>query len=128
MTDRSSNCEAQMNATPLIDVLLVLLVILILTLPVGTHAVKLDLPNGAAAMPAPTVVLDIDFDGRLHWDGQPLSGMEQLGPKLMQAALAGGPRLSVVPDPRVNYEVVAQVLAAAQRARVTRLQVTPLAR
>ena len=62
--------EPQMNATPLIDVLLVLLVMLIFTLPMATHAVKLNLPQAVAGLPPASVTMNIDFDGHLYWNGE----------------------------------------------------------
>jgi biopolymer transport protein ExbD len=118
--------EPQMNATPLIDVLLVLLVMLIFTLPVATHAVKLNLPQGApkAPMPRPQVTVNIDFDGQLFWNGVAVADHESLERKLREAAGSTvSTKVKVVPDKRVRYEDVAVVLAAAQRAGVTLLDV-----
>ena len=119
----------EMNATPLIDVLLVLLVMLIFTLPVATHAVKLNLPHAVPdlPLPRPLVTLDIDFDGRMFWNGVAVANREALEFKLRDAANALlSPRIKVVPDKRVRYEDVALVLAAAQRSHVTALEVAPI--
>ena len=126
----SNLAEPQMNATPLIDVLLVLLVMLIFTLPVATHAVKLNLPQAVSgplsSITASSVTVDIDFDGQLYWNGDSLSHSE-LERKFSEVAVALRPvRVKVVPDKRVRYENVAQVLAAAQRLGVTRLDVAPI--
>jgi biopolymer transport protein ExbD len=123
--------EPQLNATPLIDVLLVLLVMLIFTLPVATHAVKLNLPQAWTDLPLPelrpVVRVDIDFDGQLFWNGEQVADREALEHKLREAAGAlRSPRIKVVPDKRARYEHVAKVLAAAQRARVTALEVVPI--
>jgi biopolymer transport protein ExbD len=123
--------EPQLNATPLIDVLLVLLVMLIFTLPVATHAVKLNLPQAWTDLPLPelrpVVRVDIDFDGQLFWNGEQVADREALEHKLREAAGAlRSPRIKVVPDKRARYEHVAKVLAAAQRARVTALEVAPI--
>src|ERR1700733_13750708 len=59
----------EMNTTPLIDVMLVLLTLLIITLPMQTHAITLGMQNGAAADPAPVVMLEVDFDGSAIWNG-----------------------------------------------------------
>jgi len=118
--------EPQMNATPLIDVLLVLLVMLVLTLPMATHAVKLNLPQPASGPPSSVVTLHIDFDGQLYWNGAnlPHAGLDS---KLREVSAAmQPPRLKVVPDKRVRYEDVAQVLAAARRLSVSRLEVAPI--
>ena len=126
----NASAEPQLNATPLIDVLLVLLVMLIFTLPVATHAVKLNLPQAAASLPLqelrPLISVNIDFDGQLYWDGTPVD-RQQLETKLRGVAgLLPAPRVKVIPDKRVRYESVAQVLAAAQRLHVTRLEVAPI--
>lgn len=126
----SNLAEPQLNATPLIDVLLVLLVMLIFTLPVATHAVKLNLPQAVSgplsSITASSVTVDIDFDGQLYWNGHSLSRSE-LERKFSEVAVALRPvRVKVVPDKRVRYENVAQVLAAAQRLGVTRLDVAPI--
>jgi biopolymer transport protein ExbD len=123
--------EPQLNATPLIDVLLVLLVMLIFTLPVATHAVKLNLPQAWTdlALPElrPVVRVDIDFDGQLFWNGEQVADREALEHRLREAAGAlRSPRIKVVPDKRARYEHVAKVLAAAQRARVSALEVVPI--
>lgn len=122
----STLAEPQMNATPLIDVLLVLLVMLVLTLPMATHAVKLNLPQPVSGPPSASVSLHIDFDGQLYWNGSALPPAD-LERKLGDvAAAANPPNLKVIPDKRVRYENVAQVLAAAQRLGVRRLEVTPI--
>lgn len=115
-------CE--MNTTPLIDVLLVLLVTLIMSLPLVTHSVKLDLPAGAAVLRTPPEVinLDIDLDGTIAWNGMAITSNQQLdnyfratGTKLPQ------PQVHLRPDPHVKYDLVAKVLAAAERNGVSNL-------
>ena len=122
--------EPQMNATPLIDVLLVLLVMLIFTLPVATHAVKLNLPQVIDLPPLPlkpVIPVHIDFDGRLYWNGEALPDRQALDRKFREVgSMTIAPRIKVVPDKRVRYETVAQVLASAQREHVTLLEVAPI--
>ena len=122
--------EPQMNATPLIDVLLVLLVMIVLTLPVATHGVKLNMPQRTSLLPPvirPVIAVHIDFDGQLHWNDEALPDQQALERKFREVGgLAISPRVKVVPDKRVRYENVAQVLAAAQRARVSLLEVAPI--
>jgi biopolymer transport protein ExbD len=120
--------DPQLSATPLIDVLLVLLIMLIMTLPIATHAVKLNLPQGAAGPAPPTVKLEIMFRGELYWNGEHVGSLEALTPKL--AALASQknpPMLQVRPEKRAAYQYVAEVLAAAQRLHVQKLSVLPVA-
>lgn len=118
--------EPQLNATPLIDVLLVLLVMLIFTLPMASHAVKLNLPQRTGAPPSPEVNIHIDFDGQLYWNGESLS-LEQMQPRFRAVAAASqAPTVKVIPDKRTRYEQVAQLLAAAQHAGVSNLAVAPI--
>lgn len=107
-----------MNITPLIDVMLVMLVTMILTLPAMTHAVKLVLPPAQAATstPAETIDLDIDFDGRIVWNGSAVANFQQLESYLQVAARKNPqPQIHLRPDPHVKYDLVAKVLASAQR-------------
>lgn len=126
------NAEAQiteptLNATPLIDVLLVLLVLLIMTVPIATHAVKLNLPHGAPGVPPPTVRLEILYGGDILWNGEFIATIDELLPRLAGIAGSESPvLLKVLPDKRAPYARVAQVLAAAQRSHVERLTVSPV--
>ena len=120
--------ESQLSATPLIDVMLVLLIMLIMTLPIATHAVKLNLPQGAAGPTPPAVQLEIMYRGELYWNGQHIASTDALASKL--AALAGQknpPMLQVRPEKRTRYEYVVEVLAAAQRLHVQKMSVLPVA-
>jgi biopolymer transport protein ExbD len=117
----------EINTTPLIDVLLVLLILLVVTLPRAAHRVSLDLPGGPSAhAPVPQTDVEVDFDGRVFWNGTPVSDDERLAQWFSQAAAAPGV-VRILPDRHVRYERVAQVLASAQRARVTRLALAPIA-
>jgi biopolymer transport protein ExbD len=123
-----SLAEPQLNATPLIDVMLVLLVILIITLPVATHAVKLNLPQGDGAPPPQSVRVDIGYGGDIYWNGEHVESLAQLETRLVAVAgAARQARVNVMPEKRVRYEVVAQVLALAQRSRVTGLSISSVA-
>src|SRR4051812_8498301 len=120
----------ELNVTPLIDVLLVLVVMLILSIPVATHIVQLELPtkHRAPDTPPPTVNIDIDFDGRVFWDGTNAKSEHELQQWLVQAGERNPqPIIRVWPDKRAPYERVAQVLAAAQRAQVKHLGLAPIA-
>ncbi len=108
----------EMNMTPLIDVLLVLLVMFIITIPVMTHAVKLDMPraNNAPSQSNPVVInLEIDFDGTVLWNGSPVTVDALDGYFRREAAADPQPELHIRPNKRASYDVVARVLAAAQR-------------
>ena len=127
MSTDSPTVEPQMNATPLIDVMLVLLIILILTVPIATHAVKLNLPQGRPATPQTPVRLDIAFDGALYWNGEFVPSVAALTPKFAGVLQQPDPpAISVVPERRTKYERVAQVLAAAQRSHVVKMNVAPV--
>jgi biopolymer transport protein ExbD len=107
------------NMTPLIDVLLVLLVMFIITIPVMTHAVKLDMPrptNAPQQQVDPVVIqLEIDFDGTVLWNGTPVT-VDSLDTYFRrEAANDPQPELHIRPNKRASYDVVARVLAAAQR-------------
>jgi len=115
------------NTTPLIDVMLVLLVTLIVTLPIMTHAVKLDMPNMNNPPPPPPVQpevieLEIDFDGTVVWNGTPVTGMDQLeGFFHASTSKDPQPEIHLRPDRRAKYDVVARVLASAQRNHMRKI-------
>ncbi|HYL00881.1 MAG TPA: biopolymer transporter ExbD [Steroidobacteraceae bacterium] len=118
----SALCE--INTTPLIDVMLVLLVTLIISLPLMTHAVKLDLPQAPPSRDTPPQVidLDVDFDGTVLWNGTPVAGMQQLESYFRAAAgKQPQPEIHLHADRRVKYDFVAKVLASAQRNRLQKL-------
>jgi len=122
--ERSAAPMADINMTPLIDVMLVLLVIFIITAPLFTHAIRLDLPKAAAA-PAPqtpqTVTLSIDDAGRLYWDGRALS-LDAVRANLVQAGKAATPpELLLRASRATRYDVIAQVMSAAQQAGIERI-------
>jgi biopolymer transport protein ExbD len=123
-----SHAEPQLNATPLIDVMLVLLVILIITLPIATHIVKLNLPQGGATTPPPMIRVGIYSGGEMYWNDERVESVAALLPRLVALGRqANAPVLRVVPEKRAPYERVAQVLAAAQRSHVKLLSIAPIA-
>ena len=113
------------NTTPLIDVMLVLLIMLIITIPIQTHAVKLNMPDTRAAPPPtpPTVVnIDVDFDGTITWEGQVVPNRDVLEYKLQQVAqMPDQPEVHLRPNKLVTYRHVAMVMASAQRLGVTKI-------
>jgi biopolymer transport protein ExbD len=114
-----------MNTTPLIDVMLVLIIMLIITIPVQLHSVNLSMPAGNPPPPTkePVVVtIDVDFDGTVLWNGEVLADRNVLEAKLSQAAsLADQPEVHLRPNKLVEYKSVAAVMASAQRLGVTKL-------
>ena len=115
----------EINTTPLIDVMLVLLIMLIITIPIQTHAVKMNMPigNPPPQVKQPTVIkLDVDFDGTIYWNGQALADRPSLESKLSEIAnQADQPEVHLRPNKLVKYEHVAAVLASAQRLGVTKI-------
>jgi biopolymer transport protein ExbD len=113
------------NTTPLIDVMLVLLIMFIITIPVMTHAVKLDMPRpNALPPPTPPVVinLEVDFDGTVLWDGTPVPDESTLLSYLANAAKQDPqPEIHLRPNKRVKYDYVAKVLAASQRLGIRKI-------
>ncbi len=114
----------EMNTTPLIDVMLVLLTLLIITIPIQTHAVKLDMPrpnNAPPPTPPETVELVVDFDGTITWNGNVVT-VPQLDGYLKNASeQATQPEIHVAPNRLASYDRVAEVLAHAQRLGVTKI-------
>jgi biopolymer transport protein ExbD len=120
--DDTELCD--INITPLIDVMLVLLVTLVVSLPLMTHAVKLDLPHALPPFgdPPEVIDLDVDTDGTVVWNGTAVAGFEQLDGYLHAVAQRmPQPEIHLRPDRRAKYEVVARVLAAAQRNRLKKI-------
>ena len=113
------------NTTPLIDVMLVLIIMLIITIPIQTHAVKMNMPVGpSAAPPTPPEIIriDVDFDGTVGWNGVIVADRAELENKLAQvAALPDQPEVHLRPNKLVSYKVVAMVMASAQRLGVTKI-------
>jgi biopolymer transport protein ExbD len=115
----------EINTTPLIDVMLVLLIMFIITLPVMTHAVKLDMPQATPPKDNAVIIepirIDIDWDGTVIWNGSVVQ-LEQLeGYFRTEAARSPQPELHVRPERRANYDTVAKVLALAQRNGMQRI-------
>lgn len=115
---------SEINMIPLIDVMLVLLIVFIITVPVINHAVRLDLPQAAAQRTPDTpqvVRVSVDAQGGYHWNEQAVSD-EALRAQLAQAAAqAPQPELHIRGDRSVRYERVAQVMAQAQSAGIRKI-------
>ena len=114
----------EMNTTPLIDVMLVLLVLLIVTLPIQTHAVKLGMPSGPSPLTPQIVELGVDFDGAISWNGTRISRATMDAYLADAASKSPQPEIHVNPNRLANYDVVAKVLADAQRLGATRIGFT----
>jgi biopolymer transport protein ExbD len=123
----SSDPEVMMdiNTTPLIDVMLVLLVMLIITIPIQLHSVNLNMPTGNPPPPLvlPEVVkIDIDSSSVVYWNGLPLPDRAALEENFKAAsAQAVQPELHLRPDKNAKYAIVAGVMASAQRLGLTKI-------
>ena len=119
---------ADINTTPLIDVMLVLLVMIIITIPVQLHAVNLHLPVGdppPAAHKPEVVQIDIAPGGALSWNGTPLAGAADLEAHFVAAAAQPEqPEMHVRPDQGAKYDAFAAVMVAANQAGLTKVGVT----
>lgn len=115
---------SEINMTPLVDVMLVLLIIFMLTVPVLTDAVQVNLPQ-ASNQPAPqqpeTIALSVDASGQLFWQKDPIS-LAELATRLQPLArLPVQPELQLRGDKAVPYDKVAQVMATVQRSGMQKL-------
>jgi biopolymer transport protein ExbD len=116
--DQQNNAPmAEINVTPMVDVMLVLLVIFIMSAPLFTHAIKLDLPSAKAA-PAEekpqTVTITVDPAGKLFWNEAPLSNAELPARLASAAGQKPQPDLLIRADKGTRYEVLAEIMSAAQ--------------
>ncbi len=111
---------AEINTTPLVDVMLVLLVIFIITAPLLTHAIRVDLPGAQAPVDVPdpgTVTLSIDADGTIYWNEDAITGEELLAARLAEAAARSpAPRLQLRADRETRFQRIADLMAAVQAA------------
>ncbi len=115
----------EMNVTPLIDVMLVLLIMFIITIPIQTHAVKIDLPQNAEtpqnAVDPVKNRLTIDAAGTIYWNGSPIDRLVLRQYLNQTAQMTPEPELQFEPDQSTRYVVVDEVLAVIKRAQVTKL-------
>ena len=122
---RDPDVMIDINTTPLIDVMLVLLVMLIITIPIQLHSVNLNLPTGNPPPPLvkPEILkIDIDSGGMAYWNGEVVPDRATLEEKLkVAAAQAVQPELHLRPDKAAKYEIVAGVMASAQRLGLTKI-------
>ncbi len=124
--DGGGGVMVDINTTPLIDVMLVLLIMFIITIPIQTHAVKMNMPvpNNAAPPPKPPEIIriDVDFDGTIGWNGEIVADRADLEARLSRvAAEADQAEVHLRPNKLVTYKVVAMILASAQRLGVIKI-------
>lgn len=124
-TEPEPEVMVDINTTPLVDVLLVLLVMLIISIPVQLHAVNIEMPGASTPPPAkpPQVVqVDVAPAGRYLWNGKPLADRAALEAQLREAAARPEqPEIHVRPHRSARYDTVAAVLASAQRAGLAKI-------
>ena len=130
MQTTSDNADGEpmmdMNVTRLIDVMLVLLIMFIITIPIQTHAVKLDLPVNQANQPPPPIdpvknKVVVTGQGQVLWNGAPVN-MDQLRQYLDQTQQMNPvPELHLQPEATARYEIVDQVLGVTKRAHVQKM-------
>jgi biopolymer transport protein ExbD len=122
--DDTDEVMNEINMTPLVDVMLVLLIVFIITVPVMKHAVNVDLPRATSspqdAKPE-TIRLSVDAQGRYYWNEQPIAEGELLPRLQAEAGRQPQPELHLRGDKEARYERVAQALAAAQRSGLRRI-------
>jgi biopolymer transport protein ExbD len=120
-TGGDAEVMADINTTPLVDVLLVLLVMLIITIPIQLHSVNLEMPSSNAPpplVPPQVVQLEVTPAGGFVWNGEALAGRDELDARLRQAGAAPPdqqPEIHLKPSRQAKYDAVAAALAAAQR-------------
>jgi biopolymer transport protein ExbD len=115
---------AEINVTPMVDVMLVLLVIFIITAPLFTHAVKLDLPNAqstAAPEKPETITLSINAEGKLFWNNAEINELELNNRFVIAAQKTPIPELHLRADKSTRYEVIAKVMAGAQNNGISKI-------
>ena len=121
---RASAPVAEINMVPLIDVMLVLLVIFIVTAPLLTHAVKLDLPkvsSTAQAVVPQKIEFAIDAQGQRFWNGEAISRADAISRFALEGAKPDQPEVHLRADQEVAYRVVAETLADASKAGLSKV-------
>ena len=120
-----SGVMCDINTTPLIDVMLVLIVTLIMSLPIQTHAVKLEMPPPIEQAPPPVlpevINLDVDFDDSIYWNGNKVDISQVEGYFRTESKIDPQPEIHLRPDKRSHYDTTAKVLAVAQRNGMTKI-------
>jgi biopolymer transport protein ExbD len=124
------NTAPNMNTTPLIDVLLVLLVMLIITIPIRLHSVSVDLPGGLPPTDAPVpivVLVEVSASNQVQWNGESVTDRSALESLLQSASQrTPSPEIHVHADPKSKYDTVAAILTAARRNGLQKIGVVGL--
>jgi biopolymer transport protein ExbD len=126
--DGGGGVMVDINTTPLIDVMLVLLIMFIITIPIQTHAVKMNMPVPSKNQPPPKppeiIRIDVDFDGTIGWNGEIIAAGDRAAveARLREvAAIPDQPEVHLRPNKLVTYKHVAMIMASAQRLGVTKI-------
>jgi biopolymer transport protein ExbD len=123
--DKEAEVMIDINTTPLIDVMLVLLVMLIITIPIQLHSVNLNMPVGnppPPTEPPQVVTIDVDFDGTIYWNGDIIANKAALEARMVDAAARPvQPEIHLRPNKLSEYKDVASVMASAQRLGLVKL-------
>ncbi len=113
---------SEMNTTPLIDVMLVLLIMFMITLPLMTHSVTLDIQGAGLPTKTTPIDLSIEFDDTILWNGEVVDDLDRLSALLQRAQSSSTPpELRIRTERRASYDTVAKVLAAARRSGIERI-------
>ncbi len=122
---QEADVMVEINTTPLIDVMLVLLIMLIITIPIQLHSVNLNMPIGnppPPTEPPQVVTIDVDFDGTVYWNGDQIANKAALEAKMVEAAgRPVQPEIHLRPNKLAEYKDVAAVMASAQRLGLVKL-------
>ena len=119
-----SDAMSDINMTPLVDVMLVLLIIFIIAVPVITHSVKVDLPradNTINEIKPETINLTVTADGKIHWNESDVTEEELKSRLTTEASKQPQPEIHIRGDRKVEYQHVMKVMAAVQRAGILKL-------
>ena len=121
----AGNYNTTINVVPLVDIMLVLLIIFIITLPVMTHSVRIDLPRATndppPEHPAKPINIAVAYNGAVSWDGVSLPAMEMISKIKESAALDPQPEVLLQIDRRARYDFAANVLFAVQRGGLKKI-------
>mgnify|MGYP003581188696 CR=1 FL=1 len=113
---------SEMNTTPLIDVMLVLLIMFMITLPLMTHSVTLNMQGAGVPTKTTPIDLSIEFDDTILWNGEVVADFDRLAALLKRAQSSSTPpELRIRAERRTSYDTVAKVLAAARRSGIERI-------